>query len=182
MELGRVHGNTKSARDRFVRSSLGKQRENFQFARRQHDFAIDHRPCGRRQHYSRVGGLARSYELQAGHACEKCPKSVGELRVHDGERQPNRFCSDVFVQVAGLSAIVSATCRLSPARRSPRVTGWPTLSGPSTRSSDFTCLMGSPFHSMSMSPWWRPARAPGPFGSTLIIITPDPSLPSLVTG
>jgi len=29
MELGRMDGNAKPARDRFVRGSLGKQRENF---------------------------------------------------------------------------------------------------------------------------------------------------------
>jgi hypothetical protein len=78
---------------------------------------------------------------------------ISQLQVFDDEGQSDRAWCSVLAQVAGLSAMVSETCFVSPTRRSPIVTVWPMLSGPRARKTDCTCRIGSPFQSTTMSPW-----------------------------
>jgi hypothetical protein len=84
-----------------------------------------------------LGGLAGVDQSQTGHIREQGSEPIGERQVLNLERQADR-ASVALAQVLGLSAIVSGISFVSPARRSPSVTAWPTLSGPSARRSDRT--------------------------------------------
>ena len=97
--------------------------------------------------------LSRTNQPQTRHAREQGGEPVGQRRVLDDEGQSDRAWCGVLAQAAGLSAMVSETCFVSPARRSPIVTVWPMLSGPRACKTDCTCRIGSPFQSMTMSPW-----------------------------
>ena len=103
-------------------------------------------------------GLSRTNQPQTRHACEQGGEPVGQCRVLDDEGQSDWTRFSVLAQAAGLSAMVSETCLVSPARRSPIVTVWPMLSGPRACKTDCTCRIGSPFQSMTMSPCRRPPR------------------------
>ena len=74
----------------------------------------------------------------ARHFREQLGKPVGQRPVLNVERQSDWPSFGALTQVAGLSPIVSATFLVSPPRRSPSVTVWPTLSGPSARKIDRT--------------------------------------------
>ena len=100
-----------------------------------------------------IRGLSPTNQPQTRHACEQGGEPVGQCRVLDDEGQSDWTWFSVLAQAAGLSAMVSDTCFVSPARRSPIVTVWPMLSGPRARKTDCTCRIGSPFQLMTMSPW-----------------------------
>ena len=96
-----------------------------------------------------IGGLGRTNQPQPRYARKQRGEPVGQRRVLDDEAQSDRAWCGVLAQAAGLQR----NRFVSPARRSPIVTVWPMLSGPRACKIDCTCRIGSPFQSMTMSPW-----------------------------
>ena len=107
-------------------------------------------------------GLTGTDHPQTRHVREQLREPIGERPVLNVEGQTDWPRFGPVTQVAGLSPIVSATFFVSSPRRSPSVTFWPTLSGPSARKTDRMWRMGSSFQETMMSPWCTPALAPGP--------------------
>ena len=95
-----------------------------------------------------IGGLAGTDQPQTRHAREQCGEPVGQRRVLDDERQSDRAWCGVFAQAAGLSAMVSDTCFVSPARRRPDRDRLADAVRPEGAQDDCTCRIGSPFQSM----------------------------------
>ena len=168
VKLGRVDRDREPPRDRLVRRALGEQRQHLQFAQgernvdRRNAHAVILQPerellipplnCACRGQNDRIGRIARGNEAQAGHARKHRRKPIGKRPIRDVKRKPDRLCSVLVAQAAGLSPMVSESCFVSPARRRSSVTVCPTRSGPNALSSDWTCRIGSPFKATMTSP------------------------------
>jgi len=152
MELGGMNRYVEPPGDGLVRGSFGEQRQNLQLARSQDGVFVGLGHCRRGNHES-LRRLAWSDQPKARQARQQRHQSIGKGRIGDIDREPNGLDRSVFGQVRGFSPIVSETCCLSPARRSPSVICRPTLSAPSARSTDRRWRIGSPFQVMMMSPW-----------------------------
>ena len=152
MELGSMNRYVEPPGDGLVRGPFGEQGQNLQLAGSQDGVFVGLRHCRRGSHES-LRRLAWSDQPKTLHARQQRHQPIGECRIGDIDREPNGPDRSVFGQVMGLSPIVSETCRLSPARRSPSVTCRPRLSAPSACSTDRRWWIGSPFQVIMMSPW-----------------------------
>src|SRR5260370_12012324 len=100
--------------------------------------AVGRKRHERRRNQGHISGLIARAQPQTLHVREQCSEPIGQRPVLDVEDQSDRAGFGTLAQAVGLSAIVSGTSFASPPRRSPSVTVWPTLSGPSARKSERT--------------------------------------------
>src|SRR5262245_32948935 len=173
MELRRVHRDAEPPGDLLVGRALGDQRQHLDFARGQRLIQFGVVVAGFVAGHNDVGPLSRRGETDTRHAGQDRRQPVGEISIVNGERDDDGL-GLCLLQASGLSAISRLNAIASPPRRKDRATVLPTLAGPSLRKSALKLAIGWPSQARMMSPWRRPAFAPGPFAATLITIAPTP--------